>query len=104
MNMILSLVLISIFLVNIFFGYWRSNTKRFSIQWVLAIHIPVPLAIGLRLSLLGWSWAMLPAFVAAFAAGQYTGDRVRHRIEKSQWIQPSSCLVMDLARILPSAY
>jgi len=98
--MTLSLVLISIFLVNIFFGYWRSNTKRFSVLWVLAIHIPVLLAIGPRLSLLGWSWAMLPALVAAFAAGQYTGDRIRHRIAKSQRIQLSSCLVMDLVRRL----
>jgi len=98
--MTILLVLICIFLINIPFGYWRSNTRRLSIQWLLAIHIPVPIAIGLRLSLIGWSWILLPAFVAAFAAGQYTGGKIRHHLAKQQHLQISSCLVIDLVRVL----
>jgi len=92
----LFLVLISIFVVNIFFGYWRSNTRRFSVQWIMAVHIPVPLAIGLRLLLLGWSWVTLPVFVATFFAGQYMGGRIRQYLAKWRPMRLSSCLVMDM--------
>ncbi len=101
--MTLFLVLAAIFLVNIFFGYWRSNTERFSIQWIMAIHIPVPVAIGLRLSLLDWNWAMLPLLAAAFAAGQYTGGKLRQYLARWQWMRLSSCLVMDIGRRLATA-
>jgi len=98
----LALVLITILLINIIFGYWRSSTRRLSVQWVMAIHIPVPIAIGLRLALLGWSWALLPAFVAAFAAGQFIGDKIRHYWAKRQNVRLSSFLVRDLIRVLSS--
>jgi hypothetical protein len=94
----LSIVLAAIFVINIFFGYWRSNTKRFTINWILAIHIPVPLAIGLRLVLLGWNWFLLPVFVADFFVGQYAGGFVRRLLLRKESIRLSSCLVMDLAR------
>ena len=100
--MTLFLILATIFLVNILFGYWRANTRRFSIQWVMAIHIPVPLAIGLRLWLLGWSWVMLPLFVLTFFTGQYAGGRLRSYLAKRQF-HLSSCLVMDLVRMLADA-
>ncbi|MBI4180527.1 MAG: hypothetical protein HY528_01185 [Chloroflexi bacterium] len=75
--MSLFLVVALIFLINILFGYWRSNTRRFSIQWLMAIHIPVALAIGIRLLLLEWNWVAIPIFIAAFAVGQYVGGTVR---------------------------
>lgn len=99
----LLLVAVLIFLINIFFGYWRANTRRFSTQWLMAIHIPVPLAIGIRLWLLSLSWAMLPVFVAVFFAGQYTGGRVRGYLARRASAPLSSCLVMDLARRLSPA-
>ena len=97
--MTLLLVAMLIFLVNVFFGYWRANTRRLSWQWFLAIHIPVPIAVSLRLWLLsGFSWATLPIFVAVFFGGQYTGGRLRCWLEEQSGGQLSSCLVMDLAR------
>jgi hypothetical protein len=94
----LSVVLVAIFAINIFFGYWRSNTKRFTINWILAVHVPVPLAIGLRLLLLGWNWLLLPVFVADFFVGQYAGGFIRRLLSKQGSMSLSSCLVMDLAR------
>ena len=73
----LFLVAVLIFLINAFFGYWRSSTRRFSVQWLMAIHIPVALAIVARLLLLEWDWATVPIFVAAFIAGQYAGGIIR---------------------------
>jgi hypothetical protein len=98
--MMLFLVLLAIFFINIPFGYWRSNARRFSLQWLMAIHLPVPLAIGLRLSLLDWSWALLPFSVAAFAVGQYAGGKVRWLLSRRKEMRLSSCLVMDLFRVL----
>lgn len=96
----LYLVLASIFLINIFFGYWRSNTKSLTLQWILAVHIPVPISIGLRLLFLSWNWIMVPIFVAVYFAGQYTGGMTRRSLAKRQPMRLSSCLVMDLVRAI----
>ncbi len=88
------------FLINIIFGYWRANTRKFSLQWILAIHIPVPIAIGLRLALLGWNWVLIPAFVLDFTAGQYLGGKLRNWMSKQSQIQLSSFLLADMGKIL----
>jgi hypothetical protein len=98
--MTLFLVLISILLVNVFFGYWRSNTKKLTLQWIMAIHVPVPIAIGLRLLFLSWSWIMVPVFVATFFSGQYIGGVTRRWLAKLQLIRLSSCLVLDIVGVM----
>ena len=96
--MIFAAVLIFIFLLNIIFGYWRANTRKFSLPWILAIHVPVPIAIAARLIFLGWNWVLVPAFVGAFAAGQYAGAKIRGTL--SHYAYPlSSFLLLDLVRI-----
>jgi Kef-type K+ transport system membrane component KefB len=63
-----------IFFLNLPFGYWRANTKKFSLQWFLAIHLPIAAAIVLRLLFgLGWHLVTFPLFVGAYFAGQYLG-------------------------------
>ena len=96
--MMIALVIVIIFLINVIFGYWRANTRKMSLEWISAVHLPVPMAIGLRLWLLGWNWLLLPVFVADFAAGQYTGGRIRRSLEKSGSIRLSSWLIGDLWR------
>ena len=69
-----------ILLLNLPFGYWRAGLRRLSLPWFLAIHLPVPLAIGLRWALgLPFRLATLPLFVAAFFGGQVLGARLRGR-------------------------
>jgi hypothetical protein len=71
-----------VFLLNIPFGYWRARTKRFSKEWVLAVHLPVPAVIGLRFfSGLGWRLATFPILVGAFFCGQFAGGRLQRLIE-----------------------
>jgi hypothetical protein len=94
------LVLAAILVVNVFFGYWRSNTRRFSGQWILAIHTPVPVAIGLRLLFLGWSWLLPPVFVGAFAIGQYPAGQIRRLLRKRKG-NLTSFLAVDIVRALP---
>ena len=53
----LLLISLIVFAFNIPFGYWRANVRKFSFQWVLAIHIPVPFIIALRIfSGVGFAW------------------------------------------------
>lgn len=98
----LALILISflVFIINIPFGYWRSNVKAYSFQWFLAIHIPVPFIIALRLvSEIGFAWYTYVFLVTAFFLGQKTGSVVMKRIHRACQ-HASSCLVMDLMRCI----
>ena len=70
--------------------------KRFSVQWVLAIHIPVALVIGLRfLTHLGFAWYTYLLLVACFMIGQQLGGIIIRNLRKAGE-EVSSCLVMDL--------
>jgi hypothetical protein len=74
----LILVAVIVFLLNIPFGYWRSRVKKFSIQWFLSVHIPVPFVIILRLySDIGFEIITYPLLIAAFFLGQFAGGRLR---------------------------
>jgi len=64
--------------LNLPFGYWRAGTRRLTLPWFLAVHVPVPIAVGLRIAAgMGWRLATLPVFVGAFFAGQFLGGRLR---------------------------
>ncbi len=94
--MVLLLVGFTVFVLNIPFGYWRSNVKKFSWQWVLSIHIPVPIIIGLRIfSGIGFAWYTYVILVAAFFFGQKVGNMI-YLTFLQQYEQVSSCLIMDL--------
>jgi len=97
MNLIILLVFIII--INIPFGYWRANVKRFSLQWFLAIHLPVLLIILLRISsgivLEPISFAIL---ILAFFSGQLVGKKIFERMRISSMVPLTSCLVMDIIR------
>ena len=70
-----------VLILNMPFGYWRASAKKFSVQWVLAIHLPVPMIAALRIySGLGWRMATFPFLIAAFFLGQFVGGRLRNRL------------------------
>ena len=74
----LALVALAVFLLNLPFGYWRAGTRKFSWQWALAIHLPVPLVIAMRIySGLGWQWHSFPVLIGAFFLGQFAGAKLR---------------------------
>lgn len=71
------LIAILVLLFNLPFGYWRSKVRKFSPQWILAIHLPVPFIIALRIfSGLGWRFITFPVLLAAFFLGQFLGGRL----------------------------
>jgi hypothetical protein len=70
----LALISAVVLLLNLPFGYWRAGTRRFSLGWFLAVHLPVPLIIGLRLvSGIGWQTVTFPILIGAFFGGQLLG-------------------------------
>ena len=90
-----------VFILNIPFGYWRTNVKKFSLQWILAIHLPVPFVIGLRLlSGLGFQFVTYPALVGAFFAGQLLGSKIHFWRLKNLKVPLTSCLVCDLYYVI----
>ena len=80
MSLNLALVALAVFLLNLPCGWWRQGAPRFSLSWILAVHLPLPFVIGLRwLGGIGFHWSTYPVLVAAYMAGQYLGARWRRR-------------------------
>jgi len=68
----------SVVVLNLPFGFWRAGVRKFTPSWILAVHAPVPLVIGVRLaSGLGWHLATFPVLVGAFFTGQFVGGKLR---------------------------
>jgi len=86
-----------VLLFNIPFGYWRFNVRKLSLQWFLAVHLPVPFIILLRFGMdIGFHWITYIFLVAAFFMGQLIGGKIHQSRKQSKTV--SSCLVMDLYR------
>jgi hypothetical protein len=84
--------------LNVPFGYWRANVKRFSLQWYLAIHVPVVFVVTLRIvSHLGFAWYTYVFMFTAFFLGQKFGGLLIKRARKV-CDSVTSCMVMDLLR------
>jgi hypothetical protein len=94
----LAIITVLIFVFNIPFGYWRENVKKFSFQWALAVHIPVPFIILTRVyANVGFAWYTYVLFVGAFFLGHKMGAYILNS-RKKEGLKVSSCLVMDLYR------
>ena len=97
-NMLIKLIILSIVIlaVNVPFGYWRANVKKFSLQWILAVHIPVVIVIALRILVhVGFAWYTFLFLVAAFFFGQSIGAYI-HKQHIRRCNKASSCLFMDM--------
>jgi hypothetical protein len=71
-------LMIVVFLINLPFGYIRSRSAKFSKQWMMAIHIPVPFVFLLRI-FSGLNWTVIPLLVLSDIAGQIAGGKLRKR-------------------------
>ncbi len=95
-------ILIAAFIISVFnipFGYWRANVKKFSLEWILSIHVPVPFIIAFRiLAELGWEFYTFPILISAFFFGQYIGGKFYAYRKKIEKFPLTSCLVWDIVR------
>lgn len=93
------LVAIVVLVLNLPFGYWRANVKKFSTGWILSIHIPVPFVIALRfLSGIGFAFLTYPVLVGSFFLGQFAGKMLSVRMDNLNYFSVTSCLPCDLKR------
>ncbi len=69
-------LMLIVFLINIPFGYIRSNAAKFSRKWMMAVHIPVPFIFLLRI-FSGFNWTVIPLLVLSDVAGQIVGGKLR---------------------------
>lgn len=65
--------------LNLPFGYYRQGTRKFSWQWFLAIHLPVPLIFIMRITS-GAGWTIIPLLIACALAGQLMGGMIRNEV------------------------
>ena len=98
--MILLLAAFIDLIFNIPFGYWRANTRRFSVQWFLSIHLPIPFIILLRIfSGIGFEFITYPIMVSAFILGQYLGYKYHQWRKENNQSPLSSCLILDMVKV-----
>lgn len=69
-------LILVVFLINLPFGYWRDSAGKFSKQWMMAVHIPVPFIFLLRI-LSGFGWKVIPLLILSDIAGQFAGGKLR---------------------------
>ncbi|WP_088226897.1 hypothetical protein [Desulfosporosinus sp. FKB] len=95
--MIWLFVLISVILLNIPFGYWRKDVRKFSLPWFLSVHLPVPVIIFLRIHFgLGWALSTFPLLIGSYFTGQLLGAKLYAFWSKTMRV--SGCLFYDLIR------
>jgi hypothetical protein len=85
-----------VFVINIPFGYWRSNTKSRTIEWFATIHIPVLIIIIMRF-MFSFDYSVISVLVNVFSfiLGQSIGMRLFVLIRRNG-IKGTSCLIIDL--------
>lgn len=61
--------------LNVFFGYFRARTRKYSFKWFLFIHLPIPIVVFARLYA-HLDYRVIPVFLLAAIAGQVIGGRI----------------------------
>jgi hypothetical protein len=68
-------VLVAVVLVTLPFGFYRAYTRKWSLRWFLAIHVPVILVFLVRYEA-HLAYTFIPFSFTACVAAQYLGGRV----------------------------
>ncbi len=77
MNLIPVFILCSgAILLNMPFGFYRMGVPRYSWRWFLAIHLPIPFIIAIRLGF-GQGWQLVPFLFVFAVIGQLAGGLLR---------------------------
>ena len=68
-------VLVTVVLVTLPFGFYRAYTRKLSLRWFLAIHVPVILVFLARYEA-HLPYTFIPFTALAFASAQFLGGRL----------------------------
>jgi len=66
------------FLINIPLGIWKERYKKYSLPWLVVLHLSVPVIIVLRIYLKANPY-FIPLFIALAVAGQFVGKKLTNR-------------------------
>lgn len=75
LQLLLIAVTILTLIINLPFGYFRGNAKKFSAKWFLYIHLPIPAIFVIR-TLAGLGYKAVPVIIAGAVIGQIIGGRL----------------------------
>jgi len=84
---LLALVVALAIAINLPFGAWRTTTRKFSWQWFLSIHLPIPAIFVIRRAA-GFGWDYVPVMIACAVTGQILGGWLYARLRPER-IDPS---------------
>lgn len=73
--LLLAAVTIITLVINLPFGYFRGNARKFSLKWFLYIHLPIPAIFVIR-TFVGLGAKTIPVIVIGAIIGQIIGGRV----------------------------
>ena len=79
---LVSLVLLA-FTVSIPCGYVRESFKKFSLFWLLAAHLPIPMVYHMR-QMAGFDWHVIPLTLASAIGGQMLGGWYKRRVRNGR--------------------
>ena len=82
-------VLVVVLMVTLPFGFYRAYTRKLSLRWFLAIHLPVPLVFLARFEA-HLSYTFIPFTCLAFTTAQLLGSRVGRWWIKRRRIAPAT--------------
>ena len=66
---------VAAFILNFPFGILRSKTRRFSLAWILCIHVPILPLIFIRI-IEGFTYRVITYSLSIAILGQFLGVRV----------------------------
>lgn len=70
------------FLINLPFGFYRQGVRKYSWRWFLAIHLPIPFVLAMRLGL-GQNWRVVPLLFVFAVVGQVAGGLLRFGLKNN---------------------
>ncbi len=81
MNILIGLIGIGIaaFILNFPFGMLRVKTRKYSLNWLLCIHLPVVPVVFLRM-ITGFNYKVIPFTLIFSVLGQLLGVRTGRRL------------------------
>ena len=76
--LLLVILLVFAFGSNLFLGYLRATSRKYSLSWFVLIHLSIPFIIVLR-TRFGFSWRWIPLTLFCAVMGQILGSRLRKK-------------------------
>jgi hypothetical protein len=93
-------VLVAVVVVTLPFGFYRAYTRKMSLRWFLAIHLPVILVVVARVEA-HLPYMFIPFTCLAFASAQFLGAKAGRWWIRRHPAQPAPASSQGPQTVLP---